>query len=152
MNWASLERNCEARHQCHERNVATSALRTTIRQHGSSETTMLRAEVGRQGRLDVVPGILFSAIINLEAATAKPSSGWTNAAPVRVCGVLALPPSLCNYASSRTFWAVEHIGHSTFLPLLSCSCFKYATVSQNTVACHWCRARWERNLDPNARD
>ena len=24
---------------------------------------MLRAEVGRQGRLDVVPGILFSAII-----------------------------------------------------------------------------------------
>ena len=43
---------------------------------------------------------------------------------MRVCGVLALPPSLCNYASSRTFWAVEHIGHSTFLPLLSCSCFK----------------------------
>ena len=33
---------------------------------------------------------------NLEAATAKPSSGWTNAAPVRVCGVLALPLSLCN--------------------------------------------------------
>ena len=73
---------------------------------------------------------------------------------MRVCGVLALPLSLCNYASSRTFWAVtvEHIGHSTFLPLLSCFCFKYATVSQNTVTCHWRRARWERNLDPNERD
>ena len=43
---------------------------------------------------------------------------------MRVCGVLALPLSLCNYASSRTFWAVEHIGHSTFLPLLSCFLFQ----------------------------
>ena len=66
--------------------------------------------------------------------------------------MLTLPRSLCNYASSRTFWVVEHIGHSTFLPLLSCFCFKYAKVSQNTVTCHWRRARWERNLDPNARD
>lgn len=111
---------------------------------------MLRAEVGRQGRLDVVPGILFSAIIWKLRQQSRQVVGPMQ----RLCGCagLALPLSLCNYASSRTFWAVEHIGHSTFLPLLSCSCFKYATVSQNTVTCHWRRARWERNLDPNARD
>ena len=77
---------------------------------------MLRAEVGRQGRLDVVPGILFSAIIWKLRQQSRQVVG-----PMQrlcgVCGVLALPLSLCNYASSRTFWAVEHIGHSTFLPL-----------------------------------
>ena len=144
MNWASLERNCEARHQCHERNVATSALRTTIRQHGSSGTTMLRAEVGRQGRLDIVPGILFSAIIWKLRQQSRQVVGPMQ----RLCGCAGCSPF------QRTFRAVEHIGHSTFLPLLSCSCFHatVATVSQNTVTCHWRRARWERNLDPNARD
>ena len=106
-----------------------------IRQHGSSGTTMLRAEVSRQGRLDVVPGILFSAIIWKLRQQSRQVVGPMQ----RLCGCagLALPLSLCNYASSRTFWAVEHMGHSTFLPLLACFCFKYATVSQNTVTCHW---------------
>ena len=80
---------------------------------------MLRAEVGRQGWLDVVPGILFSAIIWKLRQQSRQVVGPMQ----RLCGCagLALPLSLCNYASSRTFWAVEHIGHSTFLPLLSAS-------------------------------
>ena len=38
---------------------------------------MLRAEVGRQGRLDVVPGILFSAII-WEPRTPAQALHWSN--------------------------------------------------------------------------
>ena len=134
-----------------ERNLATSALRTTIRQHGSSGTTMLRAEVGRQGRLDAVPGWYSLFSHNLEAATAKPSSGWTNAAPVRVCGVLALPLSLCNYASSRTFlgcrayWS-QHLLAATLM-LLFQICYSQPEHRHLPLA-----RRWERNLDPNARD
>ena len=107
MNWASLERNCEARHQCHERNVATSALRTNNQAAWLKWNNHAQSwgwPSGSAWRSSWYS--LFSH--NLEAATAKPSSGWTNAAPVRVCGVLALPPSLCNYTSSRTFWAVEN--------------------------------------------
>ena len=82
---------------------------------------MLRAEVGRRGRLDVVPGILFSAIINLEAATAKPSSGWTNAAPVRVCG--ACPSTvplqlriLEDILGCRAYWS-QHLLAATLMLL-----------------------------------
>ena len=112
---------------------------------------MLRAAVGRQGRLDVVPGIFFSAII----WKLRQQSHQVVGPMQRLCGCAGCSPCHCPFATRhphpKTFWAVEHIGHSTFLPLLPCFCFKYAKVSQNTVTCHWCSARWERNLGPNAR-
>ena len=81
---------------------------------------MLRAEVGRQGRLDVSSWYsLFSH--NLEAATAKPSSGWTNAAPVRVCG--ARPSTvplqlriLKDILGCRAYWS-QHLLAATLMLL-----------------------------------
>ena len=61
---------------------------------------MFRAEVGRQGRLDVVPGIFFSAIIWKLRQQSRQVVGPMQ----RLCGCVGV---------------LEHVGHSTFLPLLS---------------------------------
>ena len=90
----------------------------------------------------------------MEAATAKPSSGWTNAAPVRVCG--ARPSTvplqlriLEDILGCRAYWS-QHLLAATRM-LLFQICYSQPEHRHLPLAQRR-RARWERNLDPNARD
>ena len=78
---------------------------------------------------------------NLEAATAKPSSGWTNAAPVRVCGAppFTVPLQLRileDILGCRAFWS-QHLLAATLM-LLFQICYsqpehRHLTLAQDKV-------------------
>ena len=90
----------------------------------------------------------------MEAATAKPSSGWTNAAPVRVCGArpstVPLQLRILEDILGCRAYGSQHLLAATRM-LLFQICYSQPEHRHLPLAQRR-RARWERNLDPDARD
>ena len=76
---------------------------------------MLRAEVGRQGRLDVVPGILFSAIIWEPRAPAQ-ALHWSNHLTALLSQLPLQLRILEDILGCRAYWS-QHLLAATLMLL-----------------------------------